>query len=244
MVQLKKIVGIVIGETNYSESSKILKIYTKEYGIISAISKGCRKIKSPLRSVSTKLIYGDFILNYKEGAISTLTGVDVIDSFKNIHSDIILTSYSMYILELASSVAKQSDDPDIFDLLIEALKKINEGLSPKTIALIIETQYLRYLGIEFNVDECSICGNTSDIITLDVDKGGYICKNCYTDEPLVDQKTIKLIRMFYYVDITKITKIDISDKVLKELDKFLEDYYDKYSGIYLKSKKFLDVLLK
>ena len=243
-MQLKKIEGIVIGETNYSESSKILNIYTKEHGIISAISKGCRRIKSTLRSVSTKLTYGEFILNYKEGSISTLTGVDVLDSFINIHNDITLTSYAMYILELSAGVAKQNNDKSIFDLLIICLKKINEGLNPKAITLILETQYLKYLGIDLSIDGCSICGNTNDIVTIDVDKGGYICKDCYTNEILADQKTIKLIRMFYYVDINKISKVDVSDKCLKELDKFLEDYYDKYSGIYLKSKKFLNLILK
>ena len=81
-------------------------------------------------------------------------------------------------------------------------------------------------------------------MTLNVDKGGYICKNCYMDEKIADEKTIKLIRMFYYVDMKKITKIDISEKSIKELDKFLEDYYDKYSGIYLKSKKMIDMFIK
>lgn len=244
MLQLKKIVGIVVGETNYGESSKIINIYTKEYGIISVISKGCRKIKSTLRSVSTKLTYGEFILNYKEKNISTLTGVDVIDNFRNIHSDIVLSSYAMYILELASKVSNQNDDKNVFDLLITSLKKINEGLSPKVITLIIETQYLKYLGIDLYIDGCSICGNSSNIVTLNVDKGGYICKNCYMDEKIADEKTIKLIRMFYYVDMKKITKIDISEKSIKELDKFLEDYYDKYSGIYLKSKKMIDMFIK
>ena len=243
-MQLKKITGIVISETNYSESSKILNIYTKENGIIGVISKGCRRLKSPLRSVSAKLTYGEFIINYKEGSLSTLTGVDVINYFKDIHNDIILTSYAMYILELSSAVAKQNDDSEIFDLLISCLTKIDEGLSPKTIALILETQYLKYLGIDLEIDKCCVCGNTSDIVTLDVDKGGYICKNCYTNEVIVEQKTVKLLRMFYYVDINKISKIDVSDRSVKELDKFLEEYYDKYSGIYLKSKKFLDIIIK
>ena len=43
MPEIKKIEGIVIGDTNYSESSKILNILTKDYGIIGVISKGCRK---------------------------------------------------------------------------------------------------------------------------------------------------------------------------------------------------------
>jgi len=45
-VAIVKIEGIVVGETLYSESSKILKVFTPKYGIISVMSKGCRKPKS------------------------------------------------------------------------------------------------------------------------------------------------------------------------------------------------------
>lgn len=40
--------------------------------------------------------------------------------------------------------------------------------------------------------------------------------------------------MLYLVDISKLNKLDISKDVLKELEEFTEDYYDRYSGIYLK----------
>ena len=48
--------GIVVSETNYSETSKIINVITKE-GTIGLLSKGARTIKSPLRSVSTKFTY-------------------------------------------------------------------------------------------------------------------------------------------------------------------------------------------
>lgn len=241
-MQTRKLEGIIINETNYSESSKILTIYTKELGIISAISKGCRKIKSPLRSVSNRFTYGNFILNYKEKSLSTLTGVDVINNFKNIMLDITNISYAIYILELANQVAKQNEEKEIFNILISSLNKINEGLNPEIITLIVELKYLTYLGIDINIDECSCCDSKENIITLNVDKGGYICRECYQNEPLVTQKTIKVLRLLYYADIDKITKLELNDTTIKELSKFLEEYYDKYSGLYLKSKKFVNIL--
>jgi DNA repair protein RecO (recombination protein O) len=45
--------------------------------------------------------------------------------------------------------------------------------------------------------------------------------------------------MYYYVDISKIENLNISDSVKKEIDTFLTEYYDKYTGIYLKTKDFL-----
>ena len=59
---------------------------------------------------------------------------------------------------------------------------------------------------------------------------------------VITPTTISLIRMLYYVDISKITKLDISKEIMKEIEEFINDYYDRYSGIYLKSKTLLDYI--
>ncbi len=240
---IKDIIGIVISEQDYKESSKLVKIITGE-GIISMIAKGSRKLKSDLRISTTKLTYGKFTMYYKEDSLSTLTSVDIIDNFKNIKKDIIKISYSSYLLDLATQVMKQNKAEDIFKLLVESLKKIEEGFSPMVITNILELKYLDYLGVMPIIDECSLCSSKTGIATISGRDGGYICNNCLTNEVIVDEKTIKLIRMFCYVDISKISKLEISDKVKLEINNFLNEYYDKYTGLYLKTKDFLKNLSK
>ena len=241
---MKEVEGIVVSETNYSETSKILNIITKEYGLIGVISKGCRSLKSPLRSVSSKLTYGHFIIYYKKDKLSTLKEVNVINSFKNLKRDIIKISYGTYLLELSNQVYKQNNNFNILKLLIQALTKIDEGFDPLVIMNILELKYLEYLGVMPIIDSCAICGDKKEIRTLSSYKGGYVCKNCYTNETIVSDKTIKLIRMFYYVDISKITKLEICNQAKTEINILLKDYYDRYTGLYLKSKKFITDLQK
>ena len=57
-------------------------------------------------------------------------------------------------------------------------------------------------------------------------------------------KTIGLIRMFCLLDLSKITKIDIKDSIKSEINKFIDDYYERYSGLYLKSKELLEKIIK
>ena len=92
---LKKIEGIIVSEVDYKESSKILNIYTKEYGIIGVIARGSKRLKSNFSGLTTKLTYAIFIVNYKENGPSTLMEVNVIDNFKNIRKDIDKISYAM-----------------------------------------------------------------------------------------------------------------------------------------------------
>jgi len=236
--------GIVVSETNYSETSKILNVMTKEYGLIGIMSKGCRNVKSSLRSVSTKLTYGKFIIYYKKDKLSTLKEVTIINPFKNLKKDIEKISYASYLLELSGQVLKQNDNENIFTLLINALEKIDQGFDPLVILNIIELKYLDYLGIMPIIDSCSVCGKKTNIVTLSSYKGGYVCKDCYNHEKIVSEKAIKLIRMFVYVDISKITKLEVSEQAKNEINMFLNDYYDRYTGLYLKSKKFIRDLQK
>ncbi len=242
---IKKIEGIIISEKSYRETSKILNILTKEYGVIGVIAKGSKQLKSPLRSVTLKLTYGYFYMVYKEGKLSNLTSVDVINPYKNIYKNIDMISYASFIVELAREVLKHTNEYIVYDLLISALNKIDEGYDPLVITNMLEIKYLEYLGVLPNLDSCSVCGSTKDIISITSSSGGYICKNCIANnDRRVDSKTMKLIRMFYYVDINKIEKIEIKDKYKYEINTFLSEYYDRYTGIYLKSKSFISNLNK
>lgn len=234
-----RVEGIVLGETNYSESSKILRVITKEYGIISIMSKGCRNIKSKLRGVSNKLAYANFYINYKKDGISTLTDADTIDTLKNIVTNIKKISYVSYLLDLTEQVYKHSKSNEIYPILISIIKKINEEYDEEVLSIIYELKLLQFLGISPNIDSCSICGNTKNILTISVKDGGFICQNCYQGGKIYNQQVIKLIRMFIYLDINNITKISLKAETKKELSLFIEDYYDTFSGIYLKSKDFL-----
>ena len=238
-MKIEEVEGIILSETNYSESSKILNIITKEHKTIGVISKGCRNLKSKLRSVSRKLIYGKFHIYYKEKGLSTLISVDVINSFNNRLTNLTNLSYASYIIDLITQVSKQNDDNELFDLIKNTLLKIEEGYNPDILTSILELKLLDSLGVKPIIDCCAVCGSEKNIVTLDSNLGGYICANCVSNQGYVSDKAIKLIRMFYYVDIEKITKLEVSSSVLKEINLFLDDYYDRYTGIYLKSKSFL-----
>lgn len=243
-MKIVKVEGIILSDTNYSESSKILNVYTKEYGMLGIMSKGCRSVKSKLRSVSNKFTYGYFHIYYKENGLSTLIGVDVINPLKNILASIDKISYLSYIGELIMQVLKQSDDMMIFDTFIAGIKKLEEGYDASLITNIIEVKMLNFLGVLPCIDCCSICGSTNNIVTISSESGGYVCANCYQNEKIYNDKTIKLIRLFYYVDIDKISKLEIQDNIKKEVNEFLDNYYDSYTGLYLKSKTFLKNLVK
>lgn len=243
-MKIESVEGIVLSETNYSESSKILHVLTKQYGKIGILSKGCRSLKSKLRGVSRKLIYGVFHIYYKENGLSTLIGVDIKNSFRKVMMDLTKIGYASYLTELVDQVLKQSDDETIYDTFVAALLKMEEGFAPNILTNIVELKMLDCLGVRPMIDGCAYCGDEKHIVTLSSSAGGLVCMNCHSNEKIVDSKVIQLIRMLYYVDIAKISKLDLPESIVRELDCFIDDYYDRYTGLYLKSKQFLRKLSK
>mgnify|MGYP004529325171 CR=1 FL=1 len=236
--------GFILSETPYSETSKIINVFTKEYGIIGVICKNAKSIKNKNRVATMKLTYSRFNIKYKKDKLSTLISADIIDPLKLIKSDIILISFLNYIADLTYQVLKQSNYYEyIYNDLIACILKMDKGLDPIVLMNILEIKYLKYLGILFDLEACVLCHNKNHLVTIDAYKGGFVCSDCLTNEIVVNIKVVKLIKMYYYVDIKNLKDISIEENFKKTINIFLDMYYDRYTGLYLNCKNFLKKLL-
>lgn len=241
---MEEVEGFIVSEVSYGDTSKIINVFTKE-GVIGLIAKGAKSLKSNLRVNTTKFTYGKFIINRKKDKLSNLLEVSVIDELKNIKQDLKLISYLSYIVELNNQILKQTYEyEELYKLFINVVLKLNDKLNPKVLCNIYEIKVLDYLGVGINFNSCAKCGSTYNIVTIDGDIGGYICKNCYTNEIIYDNKTIKMLRMYYLIDVSTISSLKISNNVIENINLFINTYYDRYTGLYLNSKKFLKDLDK
>jgi len=179
----------------------------------------------------------EYTINYKEKGLSTLIEGTTINSFKNIYINMKKAMYAFYLMDLVSQVLKENNNKEIYNLLVPALIKINDGLSPELISNIVEIKLLDYLGVSLNLEECSICGNKDDLITIDIASGGVICKDCYNDGYIMNNKALHLMQLLKKVDISKLETLEITDEeIFKEIDKFIYEYYTSFTGIYIKKK--------
>lgn len=233
---MDEVEGIIVNEIDYRDKSKIISALTNK-GLIGMIAKGCKSPKSMLRSCTDKLTYGKFYIKYKENKLSILNNFDSYSNFKNIKSDFNKLGFTMYLLNLSYQVAKENFNENIYYNLVDALKKIDDGINPLVMTNILELKFLTFLGVEPILDRCSICMNQNNIIGLSTSKGGLVCSNCFQNDMLVDEKVIKLIRLYYYIDIKKIDSFNVDKKFVNDINRFIDDYYEKYTGLYLNGKK-------
>ena len=231
--------GIVLKETRYSETSKVLQIITKDYGLISVIAKGALSPKSNLRSLTIPFLYGKFNINYKKDKLSILKGGNLIKLYGSSKGDLRLYAYLSFLSEITYSVLKENNNKDIYNIYKAGLDKLDEGLDYEVIKNIILFKYLKYLGIEPNLDVCSKCNTNTDFIAIDGKRGGYICSSCYHNERKIPDNFPKIINRFISVDINDIKEIKLKPEDAKIINEFLEEYYETFSAVYVNSKVFL-----
>lgn len=242
---LEKFEGIIVRTTDYGESHKITAIYSREAGKISAMARGAKKTNSRLASVSQLFTYGYFLIQTGRG-LGTLQQGEIVSSFRGLKEDIFKTAYASYIVEMVDrSTQDHEPNPYLFELLYQSLHYISEDYDAEIITNIFEMKMLQVLGLYPEMKRCSLCGATEGTFGFSIKENGLICHRCIHKDPHylpLSQNTVKLLRFFYYFDLNRLGTISVKPETKKELKKAIDMYYDEYSGLILKSKRFLDQL--
>ncbi|GER66931.1 DNA repair protein RecO [Weizmannia acidilactici] len=238
----EKCEGIVIKNTDYGESNKILHIYTREFGKLSVMARGAKKPNSRLAAVSQIFTYGNFLFQPSRG-LGTLQQGEIVSSMRYIREDIFKTAYAVYVIELLDkAVEDKKKNPFLFELLLRTLEYIDEGYDTEIITNIFEMKMLNVLGLYPSMDKCAVCGSRAGAFAFSIRENGLLCDRCFGRDPYrlpLSQPSIRLLRIFYFLDINRLGTISVKESTKKELRQAISMYYDEYSGLHLKSKRFL-----
>jgi DNA repair protein RecO (recombination protein O) len=171
---LHKTKGIVFQQTQYSETSLILKIYTADFGLQSYIVKGIRSKNSKTRlALFQPLNLLDLVVYHRENkTINFLREVKVDIPYQSIQVDMLKRSILLFLNELlVKSIKEESANKPLFDWLYHSLTWLD--LSEKNLVnfhLIFMVQLTRMLGF---YPKKSV---TSDLSIFDLREGQFVNK--------------------------------------------------------------------
>lgn len=245
---LQKCEGIVIRTTDYGETNKVVTLYTREWGKVGVMARGAKKTNSRLSAITQLFTYGYFLIQ-KGSGLGSLQQGEMISSLRSIREDIFLTAYASYIVDLTDKATADENKPNpfLFELLNQTLTLINEGYDLDVLTNIYEMKMLDLFGLHPCLNQCAVCGNTNGQFSFSVREGGFICHQCVVQDPYaikISPSTVKLLRIFYYFDLARLGNIDVKPETKAQLKKVISAYYEEYSGLNLKTKKFLNQMDK
>ncbi len=101
MAAYQKTETLVLHATRWRESSKIVRLFSAEHGLLTVVAKGALRPKSPFRGVLESLNHVEIVITHRENRdLQTLTAVTLINAFHNIRQDLPKTAVAFSILEL------------------------------------------------------------------------------------------------------------------------------------------------
>ncbi len=231
----QKTQGIVLGFTDWHETSKIVTFYTKDFGKIRGVAKGARRRKSkfsPLEILSRHTIV---FYEREDKDLYTLGECQAEETFPNIRKDIKKVAYGAYLAELVNAVSTSEKNETLFDLFLKALHFLDKKEDSEIIIRAFETRLLDILGFGLHLANCLLCKKElKDNFKFNPGLGGLICIHHHQDGIRLSEETRRFLKS---PGIKK-----VSSETRKELKAILQNSILYHIGKKLKSLDFLEAI--
>ena len=177
--------ALILRTVDFSETSRIITLYTRQFGKIEALAKGGRRLKGPFESSLDILARTSVTFIPKRGeALDLLTESKLIRRFRVHAANLAGTLGGYYVVELVNSFTAVSDPlPPLYDLAVKVLNQLEEGTFVMRTLLRFEGRFLHLIGHLPELRNCVECGSViprgPDIrIVFGITDGGVLCPAC------------------------------------------------------------------
>ncbi len=169
---------------NYSETSRILKFSTREFGVVSAMAKGTRAKGGKSGSALATFANGSVTLVMRSTRdLQTFREFAVSDPRRELAASTVRFGAASILAELVLLHGGVEPNPAIYDHLEKNLNAIRdvEDAALVTTLLMAAWTMVAVLGYRPVIDPCIQCGSPiphDDIGRLDYGAGGLRCQSC------------------------------------------------------------------
>lgn len=197
--------AIVIRQTDFSETSRVVTFFTRESGKLGMMAKGGRRRRNPYDDALDLLSQSEVVfLRKSSGRLHILTEATLRSRFRP-PADTIQPLYAgYYIAELLDALTEEADPhPELYDAAVTALGRLASGPSrPLNVVARFETQLLRHIGHLPSFSECLKCGQHLDPereYVHWVGQGGVLCDGCRSEGFRQRQIRTGTLRLLQYL---------------------------------------------
>src|SRR5579871_6449916 len=183
-----KALAIVVRTTDWSETSRIATLWTREFGKVRVLAKGGRRLKSNFDSALDLLTVCSIVLLRKSsGSLDLLTEARVVQRFPRLRRDLAALHAAYYIAELLADWTEDYDPhPSLFDEALAALEDLGTSLPGEQQSVTgprlarFELVLLRELGYSPVLDVCVICQSpvNGHGLSFSPAAGEVVCPDC------------------------------------------------------------------
>ncbi len=177
----EKTSAIVLRVIEFSETSSVVRLFTRDFGKIDALAKGARRPKGPFESALDLLAFCRVVfLRKSSDALHLLTEARLQRRFRFRDLPSLYAGY--YVAELLNELTDEEDPhPELFDAADATLVALTGECSVAALVLRFELTALRIVGHLPSFDSCVECGKSVEAVGqmhVGLLSGGVLCAQC------------------------------------------------------------------
>ncbi|HEY4312600.1 MAG TPA: DNA repair protein RecO [Pirellulales bacterium] len=180
----EKTLALVLRAVEFSETSSVVTLFTRDFGKIRGLAKGARRPKGPFESALDLLSLCRLVFLRKSSeALDLLTEAKLERRYRPANRDLSSLYAGYYVAELLNELTDDADPhPDLFDAADNTLVRLMEGHAPVDVVLLrFELNALRMLGHQPALAQCAECGKdlaARGRVAFGQLAGGVLCEAC------------------------------------------------------------------
>jgi DNA repair protein RecO (recombination protein O) len=182
-MSMEKALALVIRNTDWSETSRISTLWTRELGKVRCLAKGGRRLKSNFENALDLLTVCDIVLLRKtSGSLDLLTEARVQERFPRLRADLPALYAGYYIAELLGDWTEEcAPHPPLFEEARATLGCLGQPgilIGPRLARF--ELVFLRELGYGPALETCAACAAvlSENGLAFSAAGGGVVCPVC------------------------------------------------------------------
>ena len=237
--------AVVIRQTDFSETSRVVTFFTRESGKLAMMAKGSRRRRNPYDDSMDLLAESSIVfLRKTSGRLQLLTEAALRRRFRPPQTTASMQSLyaGYYIAELLDGLLEEDDPhPALYDATIVALDRLQrDNARPLRTLARFETQLLKELGHLPSFTHCLKCeqpvqrtpsdgGATRDGKNEEyvhwVSQGGVLCERCRSPEYRQDRiaaGTLQLLQSLASAGEADLARLTVREQHVREARRILD----------------------
>ena len=176
--------AVLLRSFNYSETSRILRLYTLDLGLVGVMAKGVRRGGAQGGIGLETFSRGDLTLYVRPTRdLQTFKEFALRESGRGLGRDVVRFAAASVLAELVLIHAGSEASPEVFERLTVGLKRIEDVERDDVVAALLNEGWMLVsaLGYQPQLDPCVHCGNPltdTDLGRFDFGAGGVRCPSC------------------------------------------------------------------
>ncbi|MEG0177872.1 DNA repair protein RecO [Anaerorhabdus sp.] len=179
------VLGLVLKQSEYRENDALLTVLTEEYGKLTFVARGVKKMTSKSSIACMPYVISEFCFDYLEDkSMFTIKNASLKVSNRHIQEDLEKMNIASVLCELVDKSLPSGVDDEInhslYELLSFCLEKLNIEKQHQLVLSLFLAQMCIHLGVPPVVDECVLCGSTK-VHRISIEEGGFVCSECLNE---------------------------------------------------------------